>query len=482
MTPDPKRWKALAVLGIAYLMVVLDVSIVNVALPSIQTDLNFSPENLQWVISGYALTFGGLLLLGGRIGDLLGRRRLFMIGLGLFAATSLLAALSVSSGMLIAARLLQGAAGAILSPSVFSITSVTFEEGAERNKALGILGGIAGSGAAIGVLAGGVLTEYAGWEWIFLVNVPIGLATLFFVPRYVRESRATNLTRHFDAAGATTVTAGLMFLVYGLTQSTNNGWTSGKTIGALTAAAVLIATFVFIEARSRSPLVPLSFFRKRTRTGANIIGFGLGTMIFGAFFMLSLYMQQVLGYSAMQTGVGYLAVALTAVVAAGASQALVTKLGVKPVLMTGMVLLGLGLAFFSQVSVGGSYVSDLLPGFLLIGVGMGFSFVPISIAALAGITSTEAGLASGLINTSQQIGGALGIAILATVSTTRTDNLLASGAEQAAALTGGFGLAFWVAAAFAVVSLVATIVLLRRDDLAVVEAGAAAAPSGSLGG
>jgi EmrB/QacA subfamily drug resistance transporter len=469
MTPDPKRWKALAVLGIAYLMVVLDVSIVNVALPSIQTDLNFSPENLQWVISGYALTFGGLLLLGGRIGDLLGRRRLFMIGLGLFAVTSLVAALSVSSGMLIAARLLQGAAGAILSPSVFSIVSVTFEEGAERNKALGILGGIAGSGAAIGVLAGGVLTEYAGWEWIFLVNVPIGIATLFFVPRYVRESRATNLTRHFDAAGATTVTAGLMFLVYGLTQSTNNGWTSGKTIGALTAAAVLIAAFVFIESRSRSPLVPLSFFRKRTPTGANIIGFGLGTMIFGVFFMLSLYMQQVLGYSAMQTGVGYLAVALTAVVAAGASQALVTRLGVKPVLITGMVLLGLGLAFFSQVSVGGSYVGDLLPGFLLIGVGMGFSFVPISIAALAGITSTEAGLASGLINTSQQIGGALGIAILATVSTTRTDNLLASGTERAAALTGGFSIAFWVAAAFAVVSLVATIALLRRDDLAAVE-------------
>lgn len=467
MTPDPKRWKALAVLGIAYLMVVLDVSIVNVALPSIQTDLNFSPENLQWVISGYALTFGGLLLLGGRIGDLLGRRKLFMIGLGLFAVTSLVAALSVSSGMLIAARLLQGAAGAILSPSVFSIVSVTFEEGAERNKALGILGGIAGSGAAIGVLAGGVLTEYAGWVWIFLVNVPIGIATLFFVPRYVRESRATNLTRHFDAAGATTVTAGLMFLVYGLTQSTNNGWTSAKTIGALGAAAVLIAAFLFIEARSRSPLVPLSFFRKRTPTGANIIGFGLGTMIFGVFFMLSLYMQQVLGYSAMETGVGYLAVALTAVVAAGASQALVTKLGVKPVLMTGMVLLGIGLVFFSQVSVGGSYVGDLLPGFLLIGVGMGFSFVPISIAALAGITSTEAGLASGLINTSQQIGGALGIAILATVSTTRTDSLLANGAEPAAALTGGFSIAFWVAAAFAVASLVATIALLRRDDLAV---------------
>ena len=468
MAPDPKRWKALAVLGIAYLMVVLDVSIVNVALPSIQTDLNFSPENLQWVISGYALTFGGLLLLGGRIGDLLGRRKLFMIGLGLFAITSLVAALSVSSEMLIAARLLQGAAGAILSPSVFSIVSVTFEEGAERNKALGILGGIAGSGAAIGVLAGGVLTEYAGWEWIFLVNVPIGIATLFFVPRYVRESRATNLTRHFDAAGATTVTAGLMFLVYGLTQSTNNGWISAATIGSLSAAAVLIAAFLFIEARSRSPLVPLSFFRKRTPTGANIIGFGLGTMIFGVFFMLSLYMQQVLGYSAMETGVGYLAVALTAVVAAGASQALVTKLGVKPVLMSGMVLLGIGMAFFSQVSVGGSYVSDLLPGFLLIGVGMGFSFVPISIAALAGVTSTEAGLASGLINTSQQIGGALGIAVLATVSTTRTENLLSDGTAKAAALTGGFSIAFWVAAAFAVVSLIATIVLLRRDDLATV--------------
>jgi len=468
MTPDPKRWKALAVLGIAYLMVVLDVSIVNVALPSIQTDLNFSPENLQWVISGYALTFGGLLLLGGRIGDLLGRRRLFMIGLGLFAITSLVAALSVSSGMLIAARLLQGAAGAILSPSVFSIVSVTFEEGAERNKALGILGGIAGSGAAIGVLAGGVLTEYVGWEWIFLVNVPIGIATLYFVPRYVRESRATDLTRHFDAAGATTVTAGLMFLVYGLTQSTNNGWTSGRTLGALGAAAVLIAAFLFIEARSRSPLVPLSFFRKRTPTGANIIGFGLGTMIFGVFFMLSLYMQQVLGYSAMETGVGYLAVALTAVAAAGASQALVTRLGVKPVLITGMVLLGIGMVFFTQVSVGGSYVGDLLPGFLLIGVGMGFSFVPISIAALAGITSTEAGLASGLINTSQQIGGALGIAILATVSTTRTENLLADGGERAGALTGGYSIAFWVAAAFAVVSLAATIAVLRRDDLAAV--------------
>src|SRR5215210_3889230 len=251
VTPDPLRWKALTVLSMAYLMVVLDIAIVNVALPSIEEDLHFtSTENLQWIVSGYSLTFGGFLLLGGRMGDLLGRRRLFMVGLALFAVTSLVAGLSTSSAMLIGARVAQGAAGAILSPSVFSIVSVTFQEGSERNKALGVLGAISGSGAAIGVLAGGVLTEYAGWEWIFLVNVPIGIATLFFVPRYVRESRATDLTRHFDAAGATTVTAGLMFLVYGLTQSTNNGWTSGKTIGALSAAAVLIATFVFVEARS----------------------------------------------------------------------------------------------------------------------------------------------------------------------------------------------------------------------------------------
>jgi EmrB/QacA subfamily drug resistance transporter len=464
---DPLRWKALAVLGVAYLMVVLDISIVNVALPSIQKDLGFTTEDLQWVVSGYALTFGGFLLLGGRAGDLLGRRRLFMLGLALFALCSLACGLAVSSAMLIAARAAQGAAGAILSPSVFSIVSVTFEEGAERNKALGILGGIAGSGAAIGVLLGGVLTQYVGWEWIFFVNVPIGLGTLLLVHRFVRESRAEGLMRHFDTAGAVTVTASLMLLVYGLTQSPNNGWGSAETIGALVASAILMAAFLWIENRSRSPLVPLGFFRRRTLTGANLIGFGLGTAIFGMFFLLSLYMQQVLGYSALDTGLGYLAVALTAVVAAGISQALVTRLGVKPVLSTGLVLLGLGLVYFTQVSVGGSYLGDLLPGFLLIGVGMGFSFVPISIAALGGVTDKEAGLASGLINTSQQIGGALGLAILITVATTHTSSLLESGTAQPQALTEGFNLAFWVGAGFALVSLGATFGLLRRQDLRV---------------
>jgi EmrB/QacA subfamily drug resistance transporter len=474
--PDPRRWKALAVLGVAYLMVVLDVSIVNVALPSIQQDLEFAPEDLQWVVSAYALTFGGFLLLGGRAGDLLGRRNLFMIGLFLFALFSLICGLAVSSGMLIAARALQGLAGAILSPSVFSITLVTFPEGAERNKALGILGAIAGSGAAIGVLLGGVLTEYAGWEWIFFVNVPIGLAALFFVPRLVKESRAEGLARQFDATGAVTVTASLMLLVYGLTQSNNVGWASAQTIGVLLASAALMAAFLVTETRSRSPLVPLGIFRRRTLAGANMIGFGLGTMVFGMFFLLSLYMQQVLGFSAMETGIGYLAVALTAIVASGAAQALVTRLGVKPVLALGMILLGVGLVLFTQVSVDGSYVADLLPGFILIGVGLGFSFVPVSIAALAGVSGREAGLASGLINTSQQIGGALGLAVLTTISTTRTENLLEQGVAQPQALTDGFSLAFWAAVGFAVVSLVTTLLVLRRDDLRAVEPHPAEAP------
>jgi EmrB/QacA subfamily drug resistance transporter len=464
---DAKRWKALAVLGVAYLMVVLDVSIVNVALPSIQKELDFSPENLQWVISAYSLTFGGFLLLGGRVGDILGRRWLFMVGLGAFALFSLACGLATSSGMLIAFRALQGLGGAILSPSVFSIVSVTFREGSERNLALGILGAIAGSGAAIGVLAGGVLTEYAGWEWIFFVNVPIGVGALFLVPLFVRESRAEDMVRHFDTAGAVTVTASLMLLVYGLTQSTNNGWTSFQTIGSLIASALLMAAFLWIENRSRSPLVPLGFFRRRTPTGANIIGFGLGTMVFGMFFLLSLYMQQVLGFSALKTGVGYLAVALTAVVASGVAQALVTRLGVKPVLVTGLSLLGAGLIYFTQVSVGGSYVADLLPGFLLIGVGLGFSFVPVSIAALAGVTGRDAGLASGLINTSQQIGGALGLAILTTIATTHAENLLKEGQDPAHAFTSGYSLAFWAGVGFAAISVIATIFALKREDLAV---------------
>ncbi len=465
MTVDPQRWKALAVLGIAYLMVVLDISIVNVALPSIQEELDFSENGLQWVVSGYALTFGGFLLLGGRAGDILGRRVVFMVGLVAFCAFSLLCGLAWTAGVLVAARMLQGAAAAILSPSVFSITTVTFEEGAERNKALGVLGAIAGSGAAIGVLLGGILTEYVGWEWVFFVNVPIGLAALVFVRRYVRESKAPDLARHFDAWGATTVTAGLILLVFGLTRAPTEGWTAPEVIFSFVGWAVLTAAFIVIERRSHSPLVPLSIFRRRTLTAANGIGLILGMAVFGMFYLLSLYMQIVLGFSALETGLGYLAVALTAVVASGVAQALTTRAGVKPVLATGMGLLAAGLVYFTQISADGSYVADLLPGFFLIGVGLGFAFVPISIAALSGASEKEAGLASGLINTNQQIGGAIGLAILISISTTRADNLIDEGVAQVDALTDGYSLAFWVAAGIAILGVIVTLFALKREDL-----------------
>ena len=465
MTPDPKRWKALAVLGVAYLMVVLDVSIVNVALPSIQEDLGFSTSGLEWVVSGYALTFGGFLLLGGRLGDLLGRRRVFMVGLVLFALFSLVCGLSVSPAMLIAARVLQGVAGAILSPSVFSIVSVTFAEGSERNKALGILGAIAGSGAAIGLLLGGVLTEFASWEWIFFVNVPIGLGVLLLVPRVVTESRAPEMARHFDAAGAVAVTGGLMLLVYGLTRAPTVGWGSAATIGAFIGSAVLIGAALVIEHRSRSPLIDLKIFRRRTLTGANVVALLLGTMLFAMFFLLTLYQQDVLGYSPLRTGVHNLAIALTVIAASGVAQALVTRVGVKPVLTAGLVFIGAGLAFYTQISPDGSYVTDLLPGFLLTGAGLGFSFVPVSIAALGGITNREAGLASGLITTSQQIGGAIGLAVLSTVSTTRTNNLLADGVAPAVALTDGFQLAFWVGVGVAVAAVITTLVVIQGRDV-----------------
>jgi EmrB/QacA subfamily drug resistance transporter len=475
---ERQKWEALTVLSVAYLMVVLDVSIVNVALPSIERDLKFAPEDLQWVVSAYSLTFGGFLLLGGRIGDLLGRRGLFMAGLLLFSLSSLVCGLSTSDTMLIVARGVQGAAAALLAPSVFSIVTVTFEEGAERNKALGILGGIAGSGAAIGVLAGGVLTEYLSWEWIFFVNVPIGLVTLAMVPRLVRESRVEGMQRHFDAAGAVVVTASLMMLVYALTQANNAGWTSTQTIGLIIVSAALMGLFLLIEQRSSHPLVPLSFFpRNRTPSGANVVGFGLGTAIFGMFFLLSLYMQGVLGFSALKTGVGYLAVALTAVVASGVAQALVTKLHVKPILAIGLTLLAGGLVWFTQISVDGSYTVDLLPGFLLVGVGLGFSFVPVSIAALAGVQPMEAGLASGLINTTQQIGGALGVAVMTSIFTSVSEDAIKDGTAPLQAAVDGYSLAFWAGAVFAVISVIVTLVVVREEAIG----GSEQTAAGSIG-
>jgi EmrB/QacA subfamily drug resistance transporter len=464
--PDPRRWWALALLCSAYFMVILDVSIVNVALPSIQQDLHFKPGDLQWVLSAYALTFGGFLLLGGRTADLLGRRRVFMAGVVLFTLASLACGLSGSEGMLIAARAVQGLGAAILSPAALSIITTTFEEGSERNKALGIWGAMGGSGAAVGVLAGGILTKELGWEWIFFVNVPIGAAAFVLTRRVVRESRAGDAARHFDAAGAVLITTALSLLVYALTQANRVGWTSARTIGILVASAVLHVAFLAVEHRSRAPLVPLGIFgRLRTLTGANVVSFLVGALTFAMFFMLSLYMQQVLHLSALQTGAGYLAVALTAIVSAGTAQALVTKVGVKPILTIGVILMGLGNLWFTQVSPDGTYAVDLLPGFIAIGVGLGFSFVPMSIAALAGVAPHEAGLASGLFNTSQQIGGALGVAVFSTVSTNRASDLLAQGESQAAALTSGFTVAFWVAVGFATAALVATLTMIHREEL-----------------
>jgi EmrB/QacA subfamily drug resistance transporter len=467
--PDPRRWWALALLCSAYFMVILDVSIVNVALPSIQEDLHFSPDDLQWVLSAYALTFGGFLLLGGRVADVLGRRVVFMSGVALFTLASLACGLSGSEGMLIGARAVQGLGAAILSPAALSIITTTFDEGSERNKALGIWGAMGGSGAAVGVLLGGILTKALGWEWIFFVNVPVGAAVLLTTRSIVKESRAGSATRHFDALGAVLITSALSLLVFALTQANRVGWGSAQTIGILIASAALHVAFIAVEHRSQAPLVPLGIFtRLRTLTGANVVSFLVGGLTFAMFFMLSLYMQQVLGLSALQTGAGYLAVALTAIVSAGVAQALVTKVGVKPVMIAGVTLMGLGNVWFTQVSADGSYAVDLLPGFLAIGVGLGFSFVPMSIAALAGVAPQEAGLASGLFNTSQQIGGALGVALFSTVATNRTSDLLAEGESRAAALTSGFTLAFWVAVGFAVLALIATLTMIHREELGTV--------------
>ena len=459
-----RKWLALALLCAVQFMVVLDIAIVNVALPSIQVDLGFSQENLQWVISAYALLFGGFLLLGGRAADLLGRRRLFMAGTILFGVASLLAGLAWSDEALIAARALQGLGAAIITPAGLSILTTTFAEGKERNAALGAWGGVGAFGAVAGVLLGGVLTDALSWEWIFFVNVPVAALALGLAPVLLRESHDLTV-RSFDAPGAVLVTGGLVALVFAITQAHEFGWASVETIGILAGSAALLGAFLAWEARAAEPLMPFSIFRLRTLTGANVAGFILGTAVFAMFLMLTLYMQQVLGYSAMRTGIAYLAVAGTAIIWSGVAAQLVNRVGVKPVLAVGMASLTAGLIYFTQVSVGGSYVTDLLPGFLLIAVGLGFSFVPISIAALAGVKPSEAGLASGLINTTQQVGGALGVAILSTIATSTTSDAVTTGTSLPFALTDGFQAAFIGATAIAVVGIVAALVLIRGDDL-----------------
>ncbi len=463
---DRRKWLALALLSAVQFMVVLDIAIVNVALPSIKVDLGFSQENLQWVISAYALVFGGFLLLGGRAADLLGRRRIFLVGIVVFTAASFLAGLAWSETSLIAARALQGLGAAIISPAALSILSTTFAEGRERNIALGVWGAVGGFGAAAGVLLGGVLTDALSWEWIFFVNVPVGVAAFVLTPLLLTESRDARV-RSFDIPGAVLVTGGLSSLVYAITQAGQDGWLAGRTLGFFGASLALLVGFVAWELRHPEPLMRLGIFQIRTVSGANVAGFIMGTAMFSMFLMLTLYMQQVLGYSAMKTGLAYLAVAGTAILWSAVAAQLVTRVGVKPVLVTGMVTLTAGLVYFTQVSVGGSYLGDLLPGFLLIGIGIGFAFVPISIAALAGVQASEAGLASGLINTSQQIGGALGIAALSTIATSRTGDAVAGGSALPSALVDGFTAAFVVGAIIAAVGIVAALTLIRREEFEV---------------
>ena len=417
-----RRWSALALIVTAQFMVILDVAIVNVALPSIKSDLGFSQTNLQWVISAYAILFGGALLLGGRLADLLGRRRLFVAGLALFAASSLMCGLAWSEGSLIGFRALQGLGGALLAPAALSLLMTTFAEGRERNLALGIYGAASGSGAAAGVLLGGVLTSYLSWSWIFFINVPVGVAAIALTPLLLSESRADLPHRHFDLPGAASITAGLMLLVYATTRATSDGWGSATTLSLFAGAAALVLTFLGIELRSRSPLLPLRIFRTRTVTAANVSMAIVGGVAFSEFFLLTLYLQDVLRYSAVESGVAFVGFALTVVIVSNVAQLVVGRVGVRPALTAGFLMSALSVAWLTRLPVDGHYFWDLFPGFVLGGAGMGLSFVPVTIASLTGVERSDAGVASGLINTSRQIGGAIGIASVSAVAATSTSN------------------------------------------------------------
>jgi EmrB/QacA subfamily drug resistance transporter len=467
---DRRRWIGLAVIVTAQFMVVLDVAIVNVALPTIKTDLHFSQESLQWVVTAYSILFGGVLLLGGRMADLLGRRRLFMAGLALFTVSSLLDGLAWSEGSLIAFRSLQGLGAALVSPAALSILTTTFEEGRDRNVALGVWGAVSGSGGAVGVLLGGALTSSLSWSWIFFINVPVGVLVLGVAPRLLHESRVEVARRHFDLPGAASITGGLMLLVYAMTRAVQHGWGSTETIGLLAASAVLVAAFVGIELRSSAPLLPMRMFRLRTLSGSNVAGLLFGGAVFSQFFLLTLYMQQVLHYSAMQTGVAYVALTLAVIVFANVSQSLALRIGVRRVLPFGLLLASAGLVLYAQLPVHGHYFWDIFPAFLLSGIGMAFAFIPMTIGALTGVRHDDAGVASGLINTTQQIGGAIGVAAATTIATTYTSRYLdvhpGAVPGNGAALTHGFTIAFYaLAAVTAAAALLSGLLVESRADV-----------------
>ena len=466
---DTRRWLALGLLGTAFFMVILDGTIVYVALPSIDKDLGFSASGLQWVMSAYLLTFGGLLLLGGRSADLIGRRRMFMAGVALFAGSSLLCGFAWSEAVLIGARVLQGAAAAIMAPTALSLLMTVFEEGAARNKALGIWGGIGGVGATSGLLIGGPVTEGLGWEWVFFINVPVALGVLALCPVLLPESADPLRPRTYDIAGAVTITAALVLLVFSVSEAPEAGWTAATTIGALAASATLFAVFVWVEARSAAPLVPLRIFRSRTLVGGNLVLLTAGATLDGMLIIVTLYAQEVLGYSTVQFGLGVAVLTVMSVAGAVGGQALVTRIGLRPVALTGMSLVGLGCLYLTRVSVEGSYFADVFLGLLVFGLGLGATFVASQIAGLSGIAEQESGLAAGLVDSSFNIGSALGIAVLSTVAVTRTDNLL-GGANQsiepALAMTEGFQTAFLVAVVIAALGALLALLLFGPRDQA----------------
>jgi EmrB/QacA subfamily drug resistance transporter len=463
-TKSDRRWSALALIVTAQFMVILDVAIVNVALPSIKSDLNFSQTNLQWVVSAYAIMFGGALLLGGRLADLLGRRRLFMAGLALFAASSLLCGLAWSESSLIAFRAVQGLGGALLAPAALSLLMTRFVEGRDRNLALGIYGAASGSGAAVGVLLGGVLTSYLSWSWIFFINVPVGIAAIALAPLLLQESRADVAQRHFDFPGAASITAGLMLLVYAMTRATSDGWGSGSTLALLAGAAALVLAFVAIELRSPSPLLPLRIFRSRTLSAANAAMAIVGAVAFSEFFVLTLYLQDVLHYSAVMSGAAFAGFALSVVVLSNVAQVIVGRFGVRPTLTAGLLLSAISVAWLTRLPVDGHYFWNLFPAFVLGGAGMGLSFVPVTIASLTGVERSDAGVASGLINTSRQIGGAIGIAAVSAVAASSTSNYVHAhsvAATSGVALNHGFQTALYALTGLLIIGALIAVTFVR---------------------
>jgi EmrB/QacA subfamily drug resistance transporter len=468
-------WLVLVIVGLAQFMVVLDATIVNVALPSIQRGLHFSADSLQWVVNGYTLAFGGFLMLGGRAADLFGRKRLFIAGIALFSAASLLNGLAGSAAVLVAGRALQGLGAALVSPAALSVLTTTFAEGAERTKALGVWSAVAVGGGAVGFVLGGVLTDLLAWPWIFFVNVPVGVGAIAVALRFVPESRAVGAGRGVDVGGAVSVTAGLMVLVYAIVNARTAGWISGPTLGLGAIAVALLTAFVMLELRLRNPLIRLGIFRMRSLTSSNTVMLFVAAGMFGMFFFASIYVQEVLGYSPLKAGLAFLPVTAAIIVGAGLSQQLIRRVGVRAVGVAGMAIAAVGLLILSRVPVAGTYVGDLLPGLLTMAVGMGLTFVPVTLIATTNVEAADAGLASGLLNTSQQLGGALGLAVLSTLAANATSSQLLSlgtapsGAATASALVAGYHVAFLAGAGLMAAGSVLLAALIRRGDVSTIE-------------